>query len=298
MTAIMVRSGPDTNEQTNRLLHVEAEFWDQPELGQPLAARDIAAIYRKLQAAGMTQRRIAALTGQQQSEVSEILAGRHVRMIEVLERIADGLRIPRHRMGLGPAVPESQIAVGLSVLPKAVLSRGLRRPMAKMVFRWTGSEIRMLREALRMSVREFGAHLGVSDRMVSKWEAGGSRIVPRPINQAALDTCLARASPEVQARFAAWPTRTHDHASLLEADRWVVHVAADVPDLAAAIHLADELVASAGQQTAIAVHDTTVSPESHEWHRFRVFCDRVLPSQRRCRRRHGHLDECHAGEPS
>ncbi len=54
-----------------------------------------------------------------------------------------------------------------------------------------------------MSVREFAAHLGVSDRMVSKWESGGTTIRPRPINQAALDTSLARASADVKARFAA-----------------------------------------------------------------------------------------------
>jgi hypothetical protein len=52
-----------------------------------------------------------------------------------------------------------------------------------------------------MSVREFAAHLGVSDRMVSKWEAGGESIHPRPLNQAALDTSLAMSTPEVKDRF-------------------------------------------------------------------------------------------------
>jgi formylglycine-generating enzyme required for sulfatase activity len=52
-----------------------------------------------------------------------------------------------------------------------------------------------------MSVREFAAHLGVSDRMVSKWEAGADAIRPRPMNQAALDTSLALASQEVKSRF-------------------------------------------------------------------------------------------------
>jgi DNA-binding transcriptional regulator YiaG len=53
------------------------------------------------------------------------------------------------------------------------------------VGRWTGREVRALREARRMSVREFAAHLGVSDRMVSKWEAGGPGLRPRPVNQGA-----------------------------------------------------------------------------------------------------------------
>ena len=52
-----------------------------------------------------------------------------------------------------------------------------------------------------MSVREFAAHLGVSDRMVSKWEAGGELIRPRPFNQAALDTSLKMANAEARTRF-------------------------------------------------------------------------------------------------
>ena len=52
-----------------------------------------------------------------------------------------------------------------------------------------------------MSVREFAAHLGISDRMVSKWEAGGETIRPRPLNQAALDTSLSMATPDIRSRF-------------------------------------------------------------------------------------------------
>ncbi|MQA26032.1 MAG: SUMF1/EgtB/PvdO family nonheme iron enzyme [Micromonosporaceae bacterium] len=70
------------------------------------------------------------------------------------------------------------------------------------VQRWSGVEVRALREAMRMSIREFAAHLGVSERMISKWEAGGEDIRPRPVNQAALDTCLTRSDPDTKARFA------------------------------------------------------------------------------------------------
>ena len=68
------------------------------------------------------------------------------------------------------------------------------------VQRWSGREIRALREAKRMSIRAFAAHLGVSERMVSKWEAGEA-IFPRPVNQAALDTSLACSNTEVHERF-------------------------------------------------------------------------------------------------
>jgi formylglycine-generating enzyme required for sulfatase activity len=69
------------------------------------------------------------------------------------------------------------------------------------VQRWSGLEVRALREAKRMSLRDFAAHLGVSERMISKWEAGRDAIHPRSVNQAALDTVLARCDPDTRARF-------------------------------------------------------------------------------------------------
>ncbi|ONH24586.1 hypothetical protein CcI156_15465 [Frankia sp. CcI156] len=53
-----------------------------------------------------------------------------------------------------------------------------------------------------MSLQAFAAHIGVSERMVSKWEAGSNTITPRPVNQAALDTSLACSPASVQERFA------------------------------------------------------------------------------------------------
>ncbi|MGH3798901.1 MAG: helix-turn-helix domain-containing protein [Pseudonocardiaceae bacterium] len=71
------------------------------------------------------------------------------------------------------------------------------------VDRWTGREAKMLRQALRLSVRDFAAHLGVGVRTVNKWEARQADITPLPYMQEVLDTALARASDEVKARFAA-----------------------------------------------------------------------------------------------
>ena len=70
---------------------------------------------------------------------------------------------------------------------------------------WTGREAALLRKALRLSVRDFAAHLGVGTRTVNKWEARQSGITPLPYMQAVLDTALAQASDEVKARFAAVP---------------------------------------------------------------------------------------------
>jgi transcriptional regulator with XRE-family HTH domain len=54
---------------------------------------------------------------------------------------------------------------------------------------------------MRMSVREFAEQLGISHRNVSKWEAGGADVFPRPGTQEILDDALANATREVQIRF-------------------------------------------------------------------------------------------------
>ncbi|UOZ09085.1 MULTISPECIES: helix-turn-helix transcriptional regulator [unclassified Amycolatopsis] len=79
---------------------VPADAWEQPEMRAALAAREISAVYRLLRKHGVSQRQIAAMTGQSQSEVSEILKGRQVMAYDVLTRIADGLGVPRGYMGL------------------------------------------------------------------------------------------------------------------------------------------------------------------------------------------------------
>jgi len=69
------------------------------------------------------------------------------------------------------------------------------------VKRWTGREARLLRHALRLSVREFADDVGVDPRTISKWESGSSARTPRPELQRALDTMLRRASGEERERF-------------------------------------------------------------------------------------------------
>ena len=60
---------------------VDPEVLQRPDMRAALAERDIAAVYRILQQCGVSQRRIATLTGQSQSEISEILAGRRVVLV-------------------------------------------------------------------------------------------------------------------------------------------------------------------------------------------------------------------------
>jgi transcriptional regulator with XRE-family HTH domain len=79
---------------------VDPALWDEPEMRAALARRDIPTVYRLINKSGITQRRIAELVGQSQSDVWEILAGRAVISYDLLVRIAEGLGIPRGRMGL------------------------------------------------------------------------------------------------------------------------------------------------------------------------------------------------------
>ncbi len=75
------------------------------------------------------------------------------------------------------------------------------RRMGSVVARWTGREARALREAKRMSVREFAAHLGVNDAAVSNWERRGADARLRYETQQILDMDLTRSGPEVGDRF-------------------------------------------------------------------------------------------------
>lgn len=68
---------------------------------------------------------------------------------------------------------------------------------------WTGRDANALRNALRMSVTAFAEHLGAARRTVAKWSSQGDKVLPRADMQAALDTVLARATPEVRERFEA-----------------------------------------------------------------------------------------------
>ena len=92
----------DTDDVPDAALgpRIPAEVWDKKQMRDALASREISSIYRLMRKEGISQRQIAAMTGQSQSEVSEILKGRQVIAYDVLARIADGLGAPRGYMGL------------------------------------------------------------------------------------------------------------------------------------------------------------------------------------------------------
>ncbi len=90
-----------TDQAEGNIPSIDPALYWRDDVRRILAERDIGALYRVLKDdAGVTQRIIAQLTGQSQSEVSEILKGRRVNAYDVLVRIAEGLSIPRELMGL------------------------------------------------------------------------------------------------------------------------------------------------------------------------------------------------------
>ncbi|WP_116111753.1 helix-turn-helix domain-containing protein [Amycolatopsis ruanii] len=90
------------------------------------------------------------------------------------------------------------------------MAAGTNPPGAATAQQWTGREARLLRHALRLSVRGFAAYLGVAARTVAKWESGGTSTVPRPDTQAILDTALARADAGARTRFEVLVTQARE----------------------------------------------------------------------------------------
>src|SRR6266498_659041 len=107
---------------------VTPEAWEDPEMRSALAAREVSTIYKLLRRRGVSQRQIAAMTGQSQFEVSEILKGRQVMAYDVLVRIADGLGVPRGYMGLAyDEITPERIASGWFDIPGATEPENVKR---------------------------------------------------------------------------------------------------------------------------------------------------------------------------
>lgn len=118
-----------TSDEGAETAAVDPALYRRPDIRPVLAARDIGSLYRALSEAGLSQRQIAQRTGQSQSEVSEILGGRQVIAYEVLDRIVNGLGIPRELMGMSWWAPDGTYAgqVTVAETPEGVSAEMLRR---------------------------------------------------------------------------------------------------------------------------------------------------------------------------
>ena len=76
-------------------------MWHRPDMRLALARHDLRHVFHLMRRYGIPQRRIAAATGMNQSEISEILTGpRIVRSYAVFLRLAEGFGLPRGWLGL------------------------------------------------------------------------------------------------------------------------------------------------------------------------------------------------------
>ncbi|MGH3906157.1 MAG: helix-turn-helix domain-containing protein [Pseudonocardiaceae bacterium] len=109
---------------------IDPALFERDDVRRVLAAMDIGTLYRVLgDDAGISQRQIAARTGQAQSEVSDIIARRRrVESHQVLVRIADGFDIPRELMGLSWWGPDGTYCGEVTVAePSRGVSEAIRR---------------------------------------------------------------------------------------------------------------------------------------------------------------------------
>lgn len=87
-------------------LQVPDSLWSDTTVRTALHQRDVGALFRHIsRLTGASQTRIGAAVGLEQGYVSRVMAGRKVTSIDVLERIADGCRMPdaaRMALGLAP----------------------------------------------------------------------------------------------------------------------------------------------------------------------------------------------------
>lgn len=133
---------------------------------------------------------------------------------------------------------------------------------------WTGFEAAALQEAMRRSVRDFAAMLGIEQTTVTNWRTSLSAMTPRTRTQAILDTTYQqRATPEDRERFdkivaegeTAWRAR-HARRSASEVDGPLAvprHAAlfgggARLSDAVGAVGTEDDLAAVAYESTEFA----------------------------------------------
>ncbi|MGH3801774.1 MAG: helix-turn-helix domain-containing protein, partial [Pseudonocardiaceae bacterium] len=223
---------------------INPRTWDEPGMHRALAGR-LSTVYKLLKAAGFSQRLIGALTGQSQSEVSEIINGRQVMAYDVLERIADGLGIPRGDMGL--AYDESTSAppneeVDENMKRRALLAAGGMVVLGQPVFGTPDPSALTFRDVITRPPSHIGmpdveifeqvtARLGVVDR-----ESGGfaAREMLVAVAQGGEELLTAQCAEPVRQRLLGAVSEAHRLAGwasgdvgLIDQCRWHMHRAMD-----------------------------------------------------------------------
>jgi len=118
-TARMARREARLAHRITDPIIVPASLWQRPETMDALRSRDMRRLFHLLRKyAGASQTRIGIASGLGQPKISAIMNGTHqVEKLEVFERIADGLDMPREaRLAMGLA-PTAQELTSRTVMP-------------------------------------------------------------------------------------------------------------------------------------------------------------------------------------
>lgn len=128
---------------SNDPLRIEPAFWERDDVIQALVVRDVGGLFRLVRKyAGASQHRIGTAVGIQQGTISMVISGkRDVASFEVMERVADGLKMPdeaRMRFGLAPKEQDMRrrtaLGIGLATaISPAMLAEVLRESAAEVV---------------------------------------------------------------------------------------------------------------------------------------------------------------------
>lgn len=126
-------------------LRIPDEVWSDASVRDALARRDVGALFRRItRLTGASQTRIGAAVGLEQGYVSRVMAGRKVTSIELLERIADGCRMPdeaRMMLGLAPRDRACRLDMASPTGPRqsdAPVNRSWREDVRAAVRLWEG----------------------------------------------------------------------------------------------------------------------------------------------------------------
>lgn len=104
--------------------HIPDSVLARPDLQQALREHDFAAAFRIIQTrGGISQTAIGSACGLTQGKVSTIISGKaQITSIEVIRRIADGLRIPGDLLGLAPRPWETTEAPTRAATPETTIT--------------------------------------------------------------------------------------------------------------------------------------------------------------------------------
>ncbi|MDQ3154427.1 MAG: helix-turn-helix domain-containing protein [Actinomycetota bacterium] len=184
---------------------IDPTLYQRDDMRTILAARDIAALYRVLEDAGFTQRDIARLTGQSQSEVCDILAGRRVLSYDLLVRITEGLAIPRELMGISYGAYRGEVTVAS---PEGVDKQMLRRQVIEL-----GASVAVGAPAAKLAQLLERLELGDPSPVPLPSQLGAVHVakvrgLTRQLNEAA--STPSGSDPELSSAAAGWATRLLD----------------------------------------------------------------------------------------